>query len=65
MKLNFKEWNIVYDALNEKAEKLKGELKWYEDYDKEHKEESESSKTTKAQLAAVNAIIKKLETAAI
>ena len=62
MKLNFKEWNIIYEALTEKAESLKNDLKWRVEY---YGEDSDEANEGKAKLATYTAIIKKLETAAI
>ena len=69
MKLNFKEWNIIYEALTHKAEQVAGELKWHIDYAKEHyteeTEEPQDVKELRAKLEALTGIIKKLENSAI
>ena len=69
MKLNFKEWNIIYEALANKAEQIENDMKWRIDYAKEHNaEETEEPKDVKelrAKLEALTGIIKKLENSAI
>ena len=69
MKLNFKEWNLIYEALEDKARVIASDLKWHEDWAREHNAESteEDSETAnlRDRLAAFTSIIKKLETASI
>ena len=62
MKLNFKEWNIIYEALTEKAESIKNDLKWRIEY---YGEESDEANDGKTKLATYTAILKKLEATAI
>ncbi len=61
MKLNFKEWNIVYEALNDKARALTADLYWQEEYEKD-REESEQTEELRLRVLAVNNVIKCLET---
>ena len=66
MKLNFKEWNVIYEVLTEKARNIASDLKWHEDWAKEHEtDEDEQTGEIRARLNAVNSIIKKLESCAI
>ncbi len=61
MKLNFKEWNIVYEALNDKARALTADLYWQEEYEKD-REESEQTEELRLRVLAVYNVIKCLET---
>lgn len=68
MKLNFKDWSIIYEALTAKAETVASELKWHVDWHNEHAPEEEEDQTTKelrAKLEALTSIIRKLENSAI
>ncbi len=64
MKLNFKEWNIVYEALNDKARALTADLYWQEEYEKD-REESEQTEELRLRVLAINNVIKCLETTLI
>lgn len=69
MKLNFKEWNVIYEALSTKAEQVASELKWHIDWHNEHEpesnEEDQTIKELRAKMEALTGIIKKLENSAI
>ena len=68
MKLNFKEWNIVYEALTDKAKRIADDLKWHENWATEREadpNEDDNCKRLRAELATYTTIIKKLETSTI
>ena len=66
MKLNFKEWNIIYEALTDKARAIASDLKWREDWQKEHEAEEDSdTRDLRTKLNAVNGIIRNIENSAI
>ena len=59
MKLNFKEWSMILEALRDKAEQAKSNLRYYDD------EEDETHKRYARELAAVTNIINKIESYSI
>ena len=66
MKLNFKEWNLIYECLTDKARAIANDLKWREDWAKEHDSEEDSdTRELRGKLNAVNKIIQNLETATV
>ena len=66
MKLSFKEWTLVYECLTEKARSLASDLKWREDWAKEHDAEEDSdTREIRGKLNAVNKLIQQLETATV
>ena len=65
MKLNFKEWNVVYEALTDTAKRIADNIKWQTEYESENDKESDTLKEYRAQQATLLSIIKRLEDAVI
>ena len=55
MKLNFREWSIILEALRDKAESARNNLRYYEDEDDEY------HKRYAQELARVTSVIEKIE----
>lgn len=54
MKLNFKEWNIIMEAIREKAESIESNLRYYD-------EECDTRTKYLKELETVKALIAKIE----
>ena len=67
MKLNFKDWNLIHAALIEKADNIRSNLRWHQDYhkDDENYEPDETEKQYIADIEALTAVINKIESATI
>ena len=67
MKMTFKDWNLIHTALIEKAQQVKSNLKWHQEYHKDDPDYTpdETERMYSDELEALTAVIRKIETASI
>ena len=65
MKLNFKDMTMIYTALTEKADRIASDLKWHEEWAKEHNngEDDNEIREFRKQLSDFTNIIKRFDSA--